>query len=197
MVVYVTNSGKYYLSSNNFFLFGFSGQGLTRYLWLFWPWIYRNLPASAIWVFGLKVYTSTPSYENILKKIHRWWRVSGSEKFRQVQRPRILKASVLGPGDTGMSKTSTLLWLQEVPALVTLLWYSVWYSSWHGVSLWVTKPGPQGSNCEHALKPSRVLSPWNEIFFSAKWQEPSVFPLKCGLASSTETFLHYNCETLA
>lgn len=50
-----------------------------------------------------------------------WWRVSGSEKFRQVQRPRILKASVLGPRDTGMSKTSTLLWLQEVPALVTLL----------------------------------------------------------------------------
>lgn len=119
-----------------FFLFGFLGQGLTMYLWLFWPWIYRNLPASAIWVFGLKVYTSTPNYENILKKIHMWWRVSGSEKFRQVQRPRILKASVLGPRDTGMSKTSTLLWLQEVPALVTLLWYSVWYSSWHGVSIW-------------------------------------------------------------
>lgn len=40
--------------------------------------------------------------------------MSGSEKFRQVQRPRILKASVLGPGDAGMSKASTFLWLQAV-----------------------------------------------------------------------------------
>ena len=47
--------------------------------------------------------------------------IGGSEKFRQFQRPRILKASVLGPVDAGMSKASTILWLQEVPVLVTLL----------------------------------------------------------------------------